>query len=175
MPREVSKMVTREKSRVQEKTLQPRATSAVTSPWDDMEQWFNEFGRRGWLHPFTRDWPTMEMGDMAPFEGRTPKVDMIDRDNEVVIRAELPGVKKDDVEVTLSEHSVTIKAHTTREETEEKEEYYRREMSRGDFQRTLTLPGGVDDTKAKARFADGVLELTLPKMEKATKRTVKVD
>ena len=102
---------------------------------------------------------------------------MVDRDSEIVIRAELPGVKKDDLEVTLSEHTVTIEAHTTREEKEEKEEYYRREMSRGDFQRTLTLPRGVDEAKAKATasFADGVLELTLPKMEKASKRKVKVD
>ena len=175
MPVEVSEMVTREKSREKETMLQPRSTSLMTNPWDDVEQWFNEFGRRGWLHPFTREWPTMEMGDMAPFEGRTPKVDMIDRDGEVVIRAELTGVKKDDIEVTLSEHSVTIKAHTTREEKEEKEEYYRREMSCGDFQRTMALPGGVDDTKAKARFADGILELTLPKMEKTSKRTVKVE
>jgi HSP20 family protein len=84
---------------------------------------------------------------------------MVDRDSEIVIRAELPGVKRDDLEVTLSEHTVTIEAHTTREEKEEKEEYYRREMSRGDFQRTLTLPGGVDEAKATASFADGVLEL----------------
>ena len=94
---------------------------------------------------------------------------------EVVIRAELPGVKKDDLEVTLSEHTVTIEAHTTREEEEEKEEYYRREMSRGDFQRTLSLPRGVDEAKATASFADGVLELTLPKTEKTSKRKVKVD
>ena len=84
-------------------------------------------------------------------------------------------MKRDDVEVTLSENTVTIRAHTLREEKEEKEEYYRREMSRGDFQRTLTLPSGVDDTKAKASFADGVLELTIPKMEKTSKRKVKVD
>ncbi|MCK5481531.1 MAG: Hsp20/alpha crystallin family protein [Gammaproteobacteria bacterium] len=175
MPREVNEMTTREKSREKEKALQPRATSPMTSPWEEMEQWFNEFGRRGWLHPFTRDWPTQELESMAPFEGRTPRVDMIDRDNEIVIKAELPGVKRDDVEVTLSENTVTIRAHTLREEKEEKEEYYRREMSRGDFQRTLTLPSGVDDAKAKASFADGVLELTIPKMEKTSKRKVKVD
>jgi HSP20 family protein len=65
--------------------------------------------------------------------------------------------------------------HTTREEKEEEEQYYRREMSRGDFRRTLPLPRGVDETKATANFADGVLELTLPKMEKTSKRKVKVE
>jgi len=164
-------MVTGEKKRNEEKTLQPRPSSPMTSPWDEMDRWFNEFARQGWLHPFSRDWPKA----MAPFEGRTPRVDMVDRDGEVVVRAELPGVKKDDLEVTLSEHTVTVEAHTTREKKEEKEQYYRREMSRGDFQRTLTLPTGVDEAKATASFADGVLELTLPKMEKATKTKVKVD
>jgi HSP20 family protein len=174
MPREGKEMVTGEKRRNEEKTLQPQPSSPVTHPWDEMDRWFGEFGRRGLLHPFSWGW-SKEMEAMAPFEGRTPKVDMVDKDGEVVVRAELPGVKKDDVEVTLSERSVTIEAHTTREEKEEKQEYYRREMSRGDFQRTLSLPEGVDEAKATASFADGVLELTLPKMEKTSKRKVKVD
>ena len=167
-------METREKNRDQETSLQPRTTSPMAHPWNEMERWFDEFGRQGWLHPFSWDWPK-EMKARAPFEGRMPRVDMVDRDDEIVIRAELPGVKKDDVEVTLSEQTVTIAAHTSREETEEKEEYYRREMSRGDFRRMLTLPCSVDETMAKAGFVDGVLELTLPKMEKAFRKKVKVD
>jgi HSP20 family protein len=174
MPKEGNDMTTSEKSRKGEKTLQRRTTPSPVSPWDEMERWFGEFGRRGWLHPFSWEWPK-EMEALAPFEGRMPRVDMIDRDNEVVVRAELPGVKKDDLEVTLSEHTVTIGAHTTAEEKEEKGEYYRKEMSRGDFQRTLALPGGVDETRARASFADGVLELTLPKLEKTARRTVKVE
>lgn len=167
-------MTTREKSRKGETTLQRRTTPSPLSPWDEMERWFGEFGKRGWLHPFSWEWPK-EMEALAPFEGRMPRVDMIDRDDEVVIRAELPGVKKDDLEVTLSEHTVTIEAHTTAEEKEEKGEYYRREMSRGDFQRTLAVPGGVDEAKAKAHFADGVLELALPKLEKTERTKVKVE
>jgi HSP20 family protein len=174
MPREGKEMVTGEKRRNEEKTLQPRPASPMTHPWDEMDRWFSEFGRRGLLHPFSWGW-SKEMEAMAPFEGRTPKVDMVDKDDEVVVRAELPGVKKDDLEVTLSERTVTIEAHTSREEKEEKQEYYRREMSRGDFQRTLSLPEGMDEAKATASFADGVLELTLPKMEKTSKRKVKVD
>jgi HSP20 family protein len=174
MPKEGDVMTTSEKSSKGEKTLQRRTTPSPVSPWDEMDRWFGEFGRRGWLHPFSWEWPK-EMEALAPFEGRMPRVDMIDRDKEVVVRAELPGVKKDDLEVTLSEHTLTIVAHTTAEEKEEKEEYYRREMSRGDFQRTLALPSGVDETKARASFADGVLELTLPKLEKTSRRKVKVE
>lgn len=167
-------MTTGKKSRKGETTLQRRTMPSAVSPWDEMDRWFGEFGRRGWLHPFSWEWPK-GMEALAPFEGRMPRVDMIDRDNEVVVRAELPGVKKDDLEVTLSEHMLTIEAHTTAEEKEEKEEYYRREMSRGDFQRTLALPSGVDETKARASFADGVLELTLPKLEKTARTKVKVE
>lgn len=116
------------------------------------------------------------MEEMGPFEGRMPKVDMVDRESEYVIRAELPGVNKDDIEVTLTENTVTIEATTSHEEKEEKEEgkYYRREISRGDFRRTLTLPCTVDDVKASASFTDGVLELTLPKTEKTAGKKVKV-
>ena len=167
-------MVTEMKRRNEEKTLQPRPSAPMTKPWEELDRWFDEFGRQGLLSPFSWYWPK-EMEGMAPFEGRTPKVDVVDRDKEVVVRAELPGVKKDDLEVTLSEHTVTVEAHTTREEKKEEEQYYRREMSRGDFRRTLPLPRGVDETKATANFADGVLELTLPKTEKTEKRKVKVE
>ena len=149
-------------------------TPAVVSPWDEMERWFNEFGGRGWMRPFSWEWPSKMMEEMGPFEGRMPKVDMLDRESEYVIRAELPGVKKDDVEVTLTENTVTIEAMTSHEEKEEKDKYYRREISRGEFRRSLTLPGSVDDAKASADFKDGVLELTLPKTEKTSGKKVKV-
>jgi HSP20 family protein len=120
------------------------------------------------------EWPRrLELA--APFEGRMPKVDMLDRENEVVVRAELPGIVKDDLEVTVTGHSVTIRAETKHEEKKEEEKYYRHEMSRGEYQRTLALPVTVDENKAKATFEDGVLELTLPKMEKARQRKVKVE
>ena len=145
------------------------------TPWDEMERWFDEFGRRGWLHPMTWEWPR-QMEAMAPFEGRMPKVDLIERETEIVIRAELPGVGKDDVEVTLTDGAVTIEAHTTKETKEEEEgKYYRHETSRGEFQRTLALPTEVDEEKARASFTDGLLELTLPKLEKTPKRTVRVE
>ncbi|MGB5261684.1 MAG: Hsp20/alpha crystallin family protein [Gammaproteobacteria bacterium] len=169
-------MTNKDKGKDVEKTRKTGTTPAVTSPWDEMEQWLNAFGRSGWLHPLPWNWPSKMMEDTGPFEGRMPKVDMVERKGEVVIHAELPGVKKDDVEVTLAENTVTIEAHTSHEEKqEEKGKYYRREMSRGDFRRTLTLPCSVDEASTKASFADGVLELTLPKTEKTSSKKVKVD
>ena len=155
--------------------MRTTGTPRTMTPWEDMDRWFDEFGRRGWLHPFSREWPRF-MERMVPFEGRMPKVDLIDRETEIIVRAELPGASKDDLEITLAEGTVTIEAHTTAEKKEEEEgKYYRREMSRGEFRRTVGLPAEVDETKAKATFADGILELTLPKLEKTPKRSVRVE
>jgi HSP20 family protein len=108
-------------------------------------------------------------------ELRAPAVDVVERDEEVVVRAEVPGVEKKDVDVSITASSVTIKGETRREEKEEKGEYYRCEISRGAFSRTVSLPASVDPDKAKASFKDGILEITLPKVEKAKRRTLKLD
>lgn len=126
------------------------------------------------MSPFASRWPSW--GELpAPFEGRAPKVDVIDRDHEVVVKAELPGVKKEDLDVTVGDNSITIRATTKQESKEEKENYYRSEISSGSFMRTVGLPSAVDADKAKAKFADGVLEMTLPKVEVAKRRNVKID
>ncbi len=79
------------------------------------------------------------------------------------------------MEVTVGDNSITIRATTKQESKEEKENYYRSEMSSGKFMRTIGLPSAVDVEKAKAKFADGVLEMTLPKVEVAKRRNVKIE
>ena len=150
-----------------------RPTRAL-SPFDDMDRWFENFFPRGWMRPSRFDWPSW--GELAAsVEVRAPKVDVIDRDDEVVVRAEVPGVKKGDLAVSVSDNVVTIKGETKREEKKEKGDYYHCEISRGAFTRSVALPHYVDSERAKANFEDGVLELTLPKVEKAKRRTVKID
>ncbi len=156
------------------KDIEVRRPGHVLSPFDEMDRWFGNFMPRGWMRPFHRERPSW--GELAaPFEGHMPKVDVIDRDEEVVVRAEVPGVEKDDLDVTVSENTVTIKGQTKHEEKEEKGDYYRCEISQGAFARTVTLPGDVDTEKVKAQFKDGVLELALPKIAKTKRRTVKID
>jgi HSP20 family protein len=104
-----------------------------------------------------------------------PKVDMYDRKNEIVVKAELPGVKKDDVEVTITKESLTIKGETKREKEVKEEDYYCTECSCGSFLRTLPLPAEVNDEKAKAVFKNGVLEITLPKLKDTKTREVKLN
>ncbi len=147
-----------------------KAPARVLSPFDEMERMFDDFFGRSWLRPFRWERPLLgEMGLAGP------KVDVIDRDEDVLVRAEVPGVKKEDIEISISGGMLTIKGEARREEKEEKGDYYRAEISRGAFARTLPLPTEVDDTKAKAAMKDGVLELTLPKVEKSKRRSIKIE
>ncbi len=146
----------------------------LASPFEEMEKLFDSFFPAAWLRPRQWDWPAL--GEMAmPFAGRMPRVDVIDRDTEVLVRAELPGVEKDDLDISLTDDSVTLKASTCHEKQEEKGDYQRCEISRGSFARSLSLPAGVDVDGAKATFRDGLLELTLPKRDKPSKRRVKIE
>lgn len=144
------------------------------SSFDELDRMFHEFFSRGWMRPFHFGHPSL--GHLsAPFKGRTPHVDLVDRDKEIFIKAELPGVDKDDVEITMTENSVTIKGSTREEEKEEKGDYHHCEISQGSFSRTMSLPGEVDTDKAKAKFKHGVLKLTIPKVKKSKRRSVKVE
>jgi HSP20 family protein len=133
----------------------------------DMDRMFDDFFGRRWLRPFGWERPFAEMPSM-------PSVDVIDRDEEVVVRAEVPGYKKEDIEISVSDSSLTIKGETKTEEKEEKGDYFHCEISHGAFTRTVALPAAVDDAKAKAVMKDGMLELTLPKLEKSKRHTIAI-
>ena len=160
------------KSETRQPTRQPR--SSALSPFDEMDRLFDNFFKQGWLQPRQWQWP--EWAELnAPFEGRTPKVDLVERDNEIEVTAELPGVKKDDLDISLTNNSLTIKATTEQEKEDKEGEFHRREISRGSFVRTLALPADVDREQAKAKFEDGLLKLTVPKMQPAKRHSIKVD
>ena len=163
----------KEEKKESKQELQKAEPRRALSPFEEMDRMFDDFFSRGWMRPFRWEWPSM--GEMAkPFEGKMPKVDVIERDDEVVIKAELPGVDKKDLDVSVTENSVTIKGTTSHEEKEEKGDYYRCEISRGAYARTVGLPAYVDADKAKASFKDGVLELKLPKVEKSKRRSIEI-
>lgn len=153
--------------------LQKAAPTRAMSPFEEMDRMFDQFFRRGWLRPWRTEWPAFP--EIAMPEMKVPKVDVIDRENEVVVKAEVAGVEKKDLDISVGEDSVTIKGSTRHEEKEEKGDYYRCEISRGSFSRTVALPASVDGSKTKAEFKDGVLTLTIPKVEQAKRHTVKVD
>ncbi len=153
----------------------PKAASArALSPFEDMEQLLENFFRRGWMRPFHWEGPSWR-NLTASLENRLPRVDVVDRAEEVVVRAEVPGVDKENLDVSLTDNTITIKGSTSHEEKEERGDYYRSEMSRGSFARTIPLPADVDGSKAKATFKDGILEVTVPKVAIAKRRTIKVE
>jgi len=147
----------------------------VLTPIEEMEHMFDDFFARRWVRPFDsyhsfwRDMPT-------PFIDRAfPRVDIINRDNELVLRAQVPGVDKKDLVVSMTDNAVTMKGHSSHEEKEERGDYYRRECSSGSFSRTFALPDEVDGSKAKATFNDGILELTIPKNEASKPHNIQID
>lgn len=143
----------------------------MANPFEEMERMFSRMmGRpfsRGWLEPFHSEWPAMRT--------ELPRVDVVDRDREIMVRAEVPGVAKDDLEVTMSGNTVTFRGATHHEQEKEEGEYHYRETSRGEFCRTVTLPADVDSDHARAKYKDGMVELVLPKLQAAQRKKVNVE
>ena len=104
----------------------------------------------------------------------TPSVDISETENEYQIKAEIPDVKKEDVKVTLEDGVLTIQGERKHEKEERGKKYHRIERSYGSFVRTFSLPDVIDDEKVKAEFKDGVLNLHLPKSEKAKPKAIEV-
>lgn len=156
------------------KEMAPVTPVHAMAPFEEMERMFDSFLRRSWLRPWRLDWPALpEIADVLTT--RFPKVDVIDQEADVLVRAEVPGVEKKDLDISVAEDSVTIKGSSRRETEESKGDYYRHELATGTFSRTIDLPAVVDGAKAKASFKDGILELSLPKVEKAKRHTVSVE
>ena len=151
-----------------------REGSRSLHPFEEMDRLFENMFAGGWLRPLSWNIPAFEDVRM-PFGGKIPRVDVVDHSKEIVIRAEIPGVDKKDLDVTMTDTAVIIKGSTKEEKKEEKEEYYRSEISKGSFSRTVVLPENVDAAKAKASFTDGVLELTVPKVEDSKRHSIKVE
>ena len=103
----------------------------------------------------------------------TPRVDIVDRDDDILVRADVPGVKKENLDITLTDNTITIKGKTSEEKKEEKGDYFRSETLKGSFSRTMYLPSDVDGNRAESTIKNGMLEVVVPKLEKA--RRIKVD
>jgi HSP20 family protein len=104
----------------------------------------------------------------------TPTVDISETETEFLIKAELPDIKKEAVKVTVEDGVLTIRGERTREKEEKGKKYHRVERSYGRFVRSFTLPDSVDAAAVKAEYADGVLNLHLPKSEKAKPKQIEV-
>jgi HSP20 family protein len=107
-------------------------------------------------------------------DASTPAVDMYETEGEVMVKASLPGLKPEEVEITIAGNALEIHGET-KEETEEKRgDYYYKERSFGTFQRSLTLPVEIKADEAEATFENGVLTLKMPKAEQAKAKQIKI-
>ncbi len=132
----------------------------------DMDRLFDEF--RSEMEGAFLNAPRLTL-DTA----RRPLVDMVDKGKEYVVKAEIPGVTKDDVKVEVSENSLEISSEKSVEEKEEKEGYVRRERRYSNFYRSIALPEDVVPAKADADLKEGVLTIHLPKVKPEEKKPKK--
>ncbi len=115
------------------------------------------------------------MGTRLWADGATlPTVDMYQTDEDIVVKATLPGVKPDDIAISVTGDVLTLRGTTTEESERENATYYVRERRHGEFSRSLPLPAPVVADKAKAEFENGVLTLTMPKAEEVRAKTITV-
>ena len=146
----------------------PRTGSALSrDPFlSNMDSLFNDFLRAGSL--FGRS-----MGEGLR-DAWVPAVDVQETDKAFVFVAELPGLNKDDVEITLEDNLLTIAGERTLEEREEGQTFHRIERAYGKFSRSFSLPSQADNTNVKAGFDNGLLTIEIPKSEQAQPRKIEI-
>lgn len=107
--------------------------------------------------------------------GWSPAMDVMESDEEIVLKAELPGIELKDVEVLIKDNILTLRGERKFEKEEKKENYHRIERSYGAFQRSFTLPSTVEQEKVKAKMKDGVLEVRLPKAKGEKSKKIEIE
>lgn len=128
------------------------------------DDFFEMLQSPGW---FRRGWPEGGMWE--------PAVDVINRKNELVIKAELPGVDKKDIKISLTENNLTIQGEVKKEGEVKREDYYCRERAFGSYSRTISLPAEADKDKINAKFANGILEITMPKKPEMQSKEITIE
>jgi HSP20 family protein len=104
-----------------------------------------------------------------------PPVDIYENGDSLVLKAELPGINPDDVEIRVEDNTLYLKGERKFEKDVKEQNYHRVERSYGTFTRTFTLPNSIDSEKVNASYKDGVLTLTMPKKEEAKPKTIKIN
>jgi len=163
----------------QEKTTTPSSAFQMWPPFESLRQevdrLLDDFGRSFW-RPFGRSIFAAE----PPFRRELtlptmPAVDVVESERAYELTAELPGMDEKKVEVKVVNGALTIKGEKQEEKEEQKKDYYLHERNFGSFERSFSIPEGVDPDKIEATFKKGVLTVTLPKKPEAQKPTKKIE
>ena len=141
-------------------------------PFGRMEEFFENLFPRGWMdfEPMAWKRPFFDFERFAPM----PPVDMMDRGEFLFVRAEFPGIRPEDLDVTIAGDRLMIEAKREFEEEEKDVTFYRNELALGRMTRTILLPVAIEADKVEAKLVDGILELKLPKVEAIKPHHIKV-
>lgn len=153
------------------RALTTRRWGADVSPWHELETLNNRL--RGWM-----DYPAVGTSLFkAPLFSETdwlPPVELVEEDDEFVLTAELPGLSKEDVNVSVDDDILTLRGEKKTEREVAHDRTHIREREYGTFERSFTLPRNVEAAKIRADFHDGVMEIHLPKGEEGKSRKIEI-
>jgi HSP20 family protein len=148
----------------------PERGLSIWQPFREMEEMgrrFEDFFGRPFLPAMWRRFPSEEMA-------WSPTIDVLEKEDKFLVKVELPGVKEEDVDVSVTGDMLTISGEKQAESEVKKKGYYYSESSYGSFSRSITMPSTVDATKIEASYDKGVLEITLPKAPEIKPKKIKV-
>lgn len=145
----------------------PSLLSRLQEDLDRMESMFDSM----WPARFPRrpEWSALRASAL-----RAPAIDVFEEGDDVVVKAEIPGASKDEIDVSVTDSVLTISGEKERKEEIKEDKYYRCERSYGAFSRSVELPGEVEGSRAQATFTDGVLEVRVPKTEESRRKAIKL-
>ena len=170
-------MATETKLPITKKPNEPALLGETWRPFEalrkEVDRLFDDFGDDFWRRPF-RSLAGLEKGWTQKFVA-APAVDIAETDKAYEITAELPGIDQKNIEVNVANGGITIKAEKKEETEEKKKDYYVSERRYGSFQRSFSVPEGIDGEKIEAMFKNGVLTVTLPKTPEAQKKETKIE
>lgn len=144
-----------------------REETRPTTAWDNLNRMRRDVDRF-FGFPFSA-WPEVTWAGA----GGVP-VDVIEEKDKFIITAELPGMKKEDIDISMEGNTLCICGERKQEQEEAKADYYQCERSYGRFQRDITLPQGVDAARVAAEYKQGILKVTVPKSEQAKRKSIEI-
>lgn len=162
-----------------EKSATPAPAGNWTTPFEslrrEIDRLFDDFHPFNFRLPSTRSLLGRDLPALGAGWAVAPAMDLVEKEKEYEITAELPGIDEKNVEIKLSNHTLTIKGEKTEEKEEKDKDYYLSERRYGSFQRSFQVPEGVDPDKIEANFAKGVLTVKLPKTAEAQQAEKKIE
>ncbi|MBD3167916.1 MAG: Hsp20 family protein [candidate division Zixibacteria bacterium] len=134
-------------------------------PWENMRNNLNRYFRN-----------TVNEDDWTEYPSQwAPLVDVSEDEKNIIFRAEIPGIKKDEIKVSVENHTLTVCGEKKEEYLSENENYYRSERTFGHFCRNFSLPSNVDTTEVKANYRDGILKIEIPKIDETKRKYIQVE